>query len=592
MEIDNEFAIGQLIPDESTTKYPHIDYETSNFSNFSSDSEICVIMLTDQSKSIKIRKDKIKVELERIESFPQFVLSLFRLSYSDLLSDLKGTKVHKIYKRDNSLQNFHYSEVSFSSLDNLIELEHPVYVDIISTEVWVNSTIKINNEFTNTIITSKMKIDRLIKENNLQRVMLKTMITLWNHVYCIEDKKESANGNYKINAYLHFHYMITQFDFKLFSPSWRAFAWDKEVLNAYNIELEINATMPIFEESMFAIIQNQISKITIEKVNMLWNGFSDLKNFDSFITDENLENEFNTMKANVRSKIFNMGKEQNLYLYFSTHKIEEALTEYSSSSLIGFEKEKEPVNLIISPRVIDKKRRSQKKLKPVDKYIDAEGITISMPEIKKQTMDKVKVFRESPFEEPLISRDISSSNTQPINQITNSSGSKKSDISGYVSQKKSFEEVNTAAKKIYKTFEEEDEDSFSDEANTSKGRKKRSCCENFFRVLNESRNPSTTLSLSRQIKKMITENVIQRILTANEVMMIPKNELDKYSLPTIRNVKYSYDFVEMKESFINENKSEESIKKFNVEFGIVAAILVLVMIGAYFIIGIICKNIK
>ena len=152
--------------------------------------------------------------------------------------------------------------------------------------------------------------------------------------------------------------------------------------------------------------------------------------------------------------------------------------------------------------------------------------------------------------------------------------------------------MNTAAKKIYKTFEEEDEDSLSDEANTSKGRKKRSCCENFFRVLNESRNPSTTLSLSRQIKKMITENVIQRILTANEVMMIPKNELDKYSLPTIRNVKYSYDFVEMKESFINENKSEESIKKFNVEFGIVAAILVLVMIGAYFIIGIVCNNLK
>ena len=91
---------------------------------------------------------------------------------------------------------------------------------------------------------------------------------------------------------------------------------------------------------------------------------------------------------------------------------------------------------------------------------------------------------------------------------------------------------------------------------------------------------------------MITENVIQRILTANEVMMIPKNELDKYSLPTIRNVKYSYDFVEMKESFINENKSEESIKKFNVEFGIVAAILVLVMIGAYFIIGIVCNNLK
>ena len=43
MEIDNEFAIGQLIPDESTTKYPHIDYETSNFSNFSSDEDFIVV---------------------------------------------------------------------------------------------------------------------------------------------------------------------------------------------------------------------------------------------------------------------------------------------------------------------------------------------------------------------------------------------------------------------------------------------------------------------------------------------------------------------------------------------------------------------
>ena len=190
-----------------------------------------------------------------------------------------------------------------------------------------------------------------------------------------------------------------------------------------------------------------------------------------------------------------------------------------------------------------------------------------------------------------MSRDISSSNTQPINMISNSSGSKKTDQSGdnpyYVSQKKSFEEVNTAAKKIYKTFEKEDEgESLSDDTNNnSKGRKKRSCCEKIFKVLNESRNPSTTLSLSRQIKKMITEKVIQKILSANEVMMIPKNDLDKYSLPTIRNVKYTYDFVEMKESVLDENNSEESIKKFNVELGIISSILILVMVGLFFIIG-------
>ena len=230
-----------------------------------------------------------------------------------MLSNLKGTKIHKMYKRNDSIANFHYSEIHFKNIDNLIELQHPLYVDIVSTEVWVYSTIIINNTFTTTTITSRLKIERFIKENNLQKVMLKTMITLWNYVYCKEDKTESEKENYKINIYLHFHYMITHFDFKLLSPSWRDFDWDKEVLNFYNIELEINAEMPIFEESMFAVIQNQISKITIEKVNMLWGGFSNLKTFDSFVTDDNLENEFNTMKANVKSKIYNMGKENNLF---------------------------------------------------------------------------------------------------------------------------------------------------------------------------------------------------------------------------------------------------------------------------------------
>lgn len=592
MENENDFRIGRLLPDDSSIIYPHIDYETEDYSNYSPEKEIYVIMLTDQSKSIKIPKDKINIEIESIESFPQFVLSNFKFLYSEMLSDLKGTKIHKMYKRNDSKENFHYSEISFINIDNLIELQHPLYVDIVSTEVWVNSTININNTFTNTTITSRMKIDRYIKENNLQRVMLKTMITLWNYVYYKEDKAESEKQNYKINSYLHFHYMITHFDFKLLSPSWRDFDWDKEVLNYYNIDLEINAEMPIFEESMFAVIQNQISKITIEKVNMLWGGFSNLKNFDSFITDENLENEFNTMKANVKSKIYNMGREPNLYLYFSTYTIEDSINEYSSSSLIGSEKEKEPVNLIICPRVIDKKRGLKKKLKPVDKYIETDGLTI-IPETKKQMMNKVKVFRESPIEEPLINRDISTSNNPPINVITNSSGSKKAEQSGdKPNLKNSFEEVNTAAKKIYKIFEKEDEgEDLSDDTNNSKGRQKLSYCEQLFKVLNESRNPSTTLSLSRQIKKMITEKAIKRILSANEVLKIPKNELDKYMIPTIRNVNYSYDFVELKETIISETNSENSIKQFNIEVGIISVILILVMVGLYFIIGTLFTNI-
>ena len=80
MENENSLRIRRLLPDDSSIIYPHIDYETENYSNYSPENEIYVIMLTDQSKSIKISKEQIKVE---IESFPQFVLSNFKLLYSE-----------------------------------------------------------------------------------------------------------------------------------------------------------------------------------------------------------------------------------------------------------------------------------------------------------------------------------------------------------------------------------------------------------------------------------------------------------------------------------------------------------------------------
>ena len=79
-----------------------------------------------------------------------------------MLSNLKGTKIHKMYKRNDSIANFHYSEIHFKNIDNLIELQHPLYVDIVSTEVWVYSTIIINNTFTTTTITSSHTVRFII----------------------------------------------------------------------------------------------------------------------------------------------------------------------------------------------------------------------------------------------------------------------------------------------------------------------------------------------------------------------------------------------------------------------------------------------
>lgn len=75
MENENSLRIGRLLPDDSSIIYPHIDYETENYSNYSPENEIYVIMLTS--------KEQIKVEIKNIESFPQFVLSNFKLLYSE-----------------------------------------------------------------------------------------------------------------------------------------------------------------------------------------------------------------------------------------------------------------------------------------------------------------------------------------------------------------------------------------------------------------------------------------------------------------------------------------------------------------------------
>lgn len=606
MEIEENIGIGELIPENEVDGNNLIDYEAeiNELPTINNDKDLCFIFLFDQSLYITIDKNEIK----STDSIQMLVLCAFRTKYPKTFSELKGTKVNAFYKKNKDVNNNDrckykgYSEIKDDYIELIFDAKEYIFVDILSTEVWVEVLLNINCGFLQARSQSKMKIDRFIKQNNLHRVMLKTCIIIWNHILSNAEKDENEKGKNKINVYLHFHYLISAFTFLIKnSKKNRLFNWDKEFLSSFNIEFDISLNLSIFEEKMFAILQNQISKITIEKLNMLWNGFSTLKNFDAFVFDDKLENEFNTMKANVKSTIFNMGKEDSLYLYFSKTKLEDNSNELSSSSIIGFEKEKEEINLIICPKVIDKKRKSKKKLKPINKYIDGEdGIVISMPEIKKTAMDKVKVFVESPMEEPLLnSREIKiningGNGTNISNNNHPSSGSKKSDLSGdastshYYAQKKSFEDVNTVAKKIYKTYEKNDEDvdSYQDDL-SSKNKKKHGCCSKFLKMISETRNPSINLSLARQIKKMVNISVINKILNVNDIVKGVKNEFDRYVLPIIKDFEYEWKYIEISEEIIDDNLINSSIKKFNLEMGVVTIGFVILMVILFFVIRLI-----
>lgn len=605
MEIEENIGIGELLPEDEKDGNNLIDYEAeiNELPKVDFNKNLCFIFLFDQSLYITIDKKETK----NIDSIKMLILRAFKEKYSKIFSDLKGTKVNKFYKKnkdvdsDNKSKYKGYSEIKDDNNELLLEVKEYIFVDILSTEVWANVTINTNSGFIEAKSQSKMKVDRFIKENTLYRVMLKASLNIWNHILSKADKDESDKGKKKINVYLHFHYLISSFTFLIKnSKKNRLFNWDNEFLSSFNIEFEISLNLSIFEEKMFAILHNQISKITIEKLNMLWNGFSSLHNFDEFVFDDKLESEFNTMKANVKSTIFKMGKEDSLYLYFSKTRLEENSNEFSSSSIIGFEKEKKEVILVVCPKVTEKKRTSKKKLKPIDKYIDdSNGVVILMPEIKKPAMNNVKIFAESPVEEPLLNTrelNINTTGDNWINAYNNqsSSGIKKNDLSGdistshYYAQKKSFEEVNTAAKKIYKSYEKNDEDIESyQEDLSSKGKNKSGCCAKFLKIISETRNPSINLSLSRQIKKMVNITVIKKILNVNDNVKGVKNEFDQYVIPSIKDFEYEWNYIEFSEEIIDDNLINSSIKKFNFQLGIVSIVFLVLMVTLFFIIRLI-----
>ena len=114
--------------------------------------------------------------------------------------------------------------------------------------------------------------------------------------------------------------------------SFNFFDWDNQKLNNFNINISINTTFSILEEGLFKIIKNNISKISIQRVNMLWTDFIELKNYSEFRNNIKFENEFNSFMTEVRRLIFNLGKKDSCYLFFSKKNFSQYINDYNSYS--------------------------------------------------------------------------------------------------------------------------------------------------------------------------------------------------------------------------------------------------------------------
>lgn len=534
--------------------------------------------------------------------------------------------------------SFPYEQIKFTSIEDITSCNNAIYVDITSSEVWVNTNININCKFITLHTKSRMKIDRYSKQSDLRVNMLKPLITVWNYCLHNEDKNQIKKNNYIINEYLHYHYFINSYTlFINSSVGNNNFNWDHELSNYYNIDLTINAKFLILEEILYNVLKKQIAKITIEHVNMVWSDFRALSSFDDFRVSTKVENEFNTMKANFKSMLYNMGKENEIYLYFSKIKLKEEYLDYSSSSLIASNEDaKQKLHFIICPKVQEIKSKTIKKKLPVSKYIETSSSNkqptfndntysnqlISM-EIPNSNINlsgtispssggntgssgtkksfhhpnmKMKVFKESPFEDSFGNvGDNQQEQThvdmphkkQVSHQANNSNNSLNVDN---VSNIKHIEEVNKAAKEIYKTYEQNDNDLLmvvNEDSNSSKIKEKNGMCQEICQLIREARKPSTNLRLNKQIQKMINKSVCKKILETNDMVKLKRNEMEKFALPQIVDVDYTFEFQEEKVFVLNTNETEIMMKAFDKEFQAVIVLMCGLVIIAFIIIDII-----
>ena len=576
---------------------------------FHKNNELCFILFSDQEKYIILKKNNEIMEFEEendlkknnsINNFnvSEIVLKSFKKKYSKTFKDLKDLEIKKYYQKHSS---GNYESIIFDDSNSITNINFIIYVDIYSTQVWVptNITITIFSHYSINI-NSNLKLDRFTSEIELKKILIKSLIAIFNNVACIEDNKLSNQNNYDINELLHFHFLIHSY--KMDITSFENFIWDNNKSNNFNINISINASFIILEEGLFKIIKNIISKISIQRVNMLWNDFIELKNYNEFKNNNKFENEFNTFNNDVRRLIFNLGKKENCYLYYSKKSFSQCQNDYNSYSSFNENlKIKNNLNFIFLPQVDEIKKKTNKK--NVEK-IEEMNINLNKGNQKntnkKKLLIPLKHFEES-FEEPLVKKWKNEENNNEIEKNNN----KKFENENENNNENTINNITTIPKKkIGNKTIKNDEELFKNVIEKTKSYYKEYSKEQFSKdfemdleniqnynnnynglckVIQESRQPSHYLLLDKQISSLINIKSINKFFNEFNFLKLEKNELDKYYLPKI--IVDDYSFLIIKdEKYSKEKVSLSSPKCFTIEILFICFLFISVIVLLYLLI--------
>ena len=608
--IVNEIADLSLI-NSNNSNLSYIFNEITNnsqYPKYHKNNELCFVLFSNQQKYIIINKnDNINSDDENFRkntinnlNMSAKVLNSFKKKYPDLFKDLKGIKIESFYRKSNKSKN--YELIKFDDNNNILNTDYVIFVNIHSTEVWVPLKINLTMSSIYKIdINSILKLDRLIRKNQLKKVIIKSVIAIFNNICYQKDKELSNQKIYILNDFLHCHYLISLFNMNFLS--FNSFDWDSQTSNNFNIEINVSVSFINLEEYFFKIIKNKISKISIKRVNIMWNDFIELKNYNEFKNNNKFENEFNTFNNDVRRLIFNLGKKDSCYLFFSKKDFSQYINDYNSySSFSENIKLKKKLNFIFLPQVDEiKKKTNKKNVEKIEEMNINLNIGNQKNSSKKKKFVSIKHFEES-FEEPLVKKWKNEENNNEIEKNNN----KKFENENENNNENTINNITTIPKKkIGNKTIKNDEELFKNVIEKTKSYYKEYSKEQFSKdfemddleniknynnnynglckVIQESRQPSHYLLLDKQISSLINIKSINTFLNEFSFIKLEKNELDKYYLPKI--IVDDYSFLIIKdEKYSKEKVSLSSPKCFTIEILCICFLFISVIVLLYLLI--------
>ena len=592
--------------DNDKNVYIHNEIKSNDkYPKYHKNNELCFILYSDQEKFIIIKKNNEDTELEEEEhlknksinnfNVSEIVLKSFKKKYSQIFNELKGLKIKQYYKKTSE----NYETIIFNDTNSITNINYIIYVDIHSTQVWVptNIIIRIVPHYSITI-NSNLKLDRFTSESQLTKILIKSLIAIFNNVACTEDNKLSNQNNFSLNELLHYHFLICLYEMKI--TSFNLFVWDNQNTNNFNISISINTSFSILEEGLFKIIKNNISKISIQRVNMLWNDFIELKNYNEFKNNLKFENEFKSFMTEVRRLIFNLGKKNSCYLYYSKKDFSQYKNDYNSySSFTENLKIIHNINFIFLPHVDELKTKTNKKNLDTINETNTPNLNKGNQKNinKKKKLISTKLFQES-FEEPLVKNSKEEENNiiKEENKNENENNNtikpkipiippkKKIGNKSIKNDEEKYKNVTQMTKNIYKDYAKEPFSNDFELNNIVEIPKYNNSCNGLCRIIQESRQPSHYLLLDKQISSLINIKSINTFLNEFSFIKLEKNELDRYSLPKI--IVNNYSFVIIKdEKYSKEKASLSTPKCFTIEILIICFLFITVLALLYVFFG-------